>query len=399
MTMVTLEEGVLTILDAVRALGADDLRAYRALGAIGVTRQDEMLLFNYTKRATYAGAWTPVERASRGLMVHWPSVTLAALPFPKFFNLGERPETTLANLPPGACEITEKLDGSLGVLYRAADGLAVATRGSFASDQALWATRHLRAHAARHDLSELPDDLTLLFEIIYPDNRDGPVLRYADREGLFIIGARRFDGSDLAYAELLALGDAFGFPVTPRFAADSLEALTPLIATATGVEGWVARFANGLRVKIKTSDYLRLHRLVSQVTPGRIHELLLNAPETLEERIMDLPDEFQREAQAIADAMLRAVTSDEARLRAIFDGPLAPYVADSAAANVSGDRVAIAAARKAFALAIPGDSRADASLLFALLDGRDLHALLMKRLDLATLFGDRADWFERGDEG
>lgn len=274
----------------------------------------------------------------------------------------------------------------------------MATRGSFASDQALWATQHLRAHATRRDLSALPDDITLLFEIIYPENREGPVLRYADREGLFIIGARRFDGSDLAYDELTTLADACGFPVTPRFAADSLEALTPLIATVTGVEGWVARFANGLRVKLKTQDYLRLHRLVSQVTPGRIHDLLLHAPETLEERIMDVPDEFQREAQTIADTILQAVTVDETRLRAIFEGPLAPCVAASNAANASGDRAAIGAARKAFALVIPGDSRADASSLFALLDGRDLHALLLRRLDLSTLFGDRSDGFERGDE-
>ncbi|HUY75621.1 MAG TPA: hypothetical protein VMV29_02545 [Ktedonobacterales bacterium] len=82
MSTTLLDEGVLTILEAVRALGPD-VRAYRALGAIGVTRQDDLLLFNYTKRATYAGTWNPVERVCRGLMVHWPSATLAALPFPQ----------------------------------------------------------------------------------------------------------------------------------------------------------------------------------------------------------------------------------------------------------------------------------------------------------------------------
>src|SRR5579862_7948872 len=309
--MVTLDEGTLTILEAVRAYGPD-IHAYRALGHIGAVRQDDLLLFNYTKRATYDGTWTPIERACRGLMIHWPSATLVALPFPKFFNLNERPETMLVNLPAGPCEITEKLDGSLGLLFRTPDGPAIATRGAFQSNQARWATRRLRA---QHDLASLPADLTLLFEIVTPDNRDGPILRYADREGLFLIGARRFDGADLAYADLVDLAEAYGFPLTPRFAADTLDALTPLIETATGVEGWVARFANGLRVKIKTTEYLRLHRLVSQVTPGRIHELLLTAPGTLEDHVMDLPDEFQRETLDIAETIQRAVHTQEARVR------------------------------------------------------------------------------------
>ena len=39
-------------------------------------------------------------------------------------------------------EVTDKMDGSLGILYRRPDGVcAIATRGSFASDQALEANK------------------------------------------------------------------------------------------------------------------------------------------------------------------------------------------------------------------------------------------------------------------
>lgn len=161
--------GVLTILDAVRTLGPD-VGAYKALGNIAVAAQDDLLLFNYTPLAVYANTWNDVELVSHGLIVHWPTATLAALPWSKFFNLNERPETQLGALPSGACEITEKLDGSLGILVRTPDGPAITTRGSFASPQARWATTHL---LSRYDVRDLPEDITLLFEIVYPDNLKG----------------------------------------------------------------------------------------------------------------------------------------------------------------------------------------------------------------------------------
>jgi RNA ligase len=151
-----LSEGVTTILDAVSRWGPD-LRAYKALGniAVAVEPQAELLLFNYTARATYENTWNAVEVVSRGLIVHWPSAQLAALPFPKFFNVGQRSETALDALGAhsGPVEVTSKLDGSLGILFRRPDGFAIATRGAFASPQALWAIQHIRAH---YDLSALP---------------------------------------------------------------------------------------------------------------------------------------------------------------------------------------------------------------------------------------------------
>lgn len=368
-----LDEGVLALLAAVREHG-DNIAAYKALGNISTVAAGELLLFSYTDRAVYEGTWNPVERASRGLIVHWPTATLRALPFPKFFNLGERPETQIAALPAGDFEITEKLDGSLGILYRGPDGPAVATRGSFTSDQARWATGHLRQ---RYDLAALPDDVTLLFEIVYPANTEGPILRYGATEALFLIGARRFDGYDLTYAELAALGARFGFPLAPIYAVTSLEALTALATTQTSIEGWVVRFAGGLRVKVKTEDYLRLHRLVVSVTPGRIRDMLLEEPAGIEPFLLRLPDEFQREARAIVVAISGAVEGEEARLRTIFCGPLAALAAEVARTGT--------AARKAYALEVTAHYRADSAYLFALLDGRDIHAALLRSLDLARL--------------
>lgn len=360
------DAGIAVILDAARRFGPD-VAAYRQLGGITARLHPngELLIFNYTPQATYAGLWSPVERISRGLIIHWPTARVVALPFPKFFNLNERPETRVEALPAGPIEVTAKLDGSLGVSYWDGTQFAVATRGSFTGPQALWATARLNA---QHPVAALPRDLTLLCEVIYPANR--VVVNYGATEGLFLIGARRLDGYDLPHAELAEIAGRFAFPLVPLEQVAHLAELLPLVASHTGIEGWVVRYPGGLRVKIKTAEYLRLHRLLTNLTPERVREVLLADTGALASFIMELPDEFQREAQALADAILARVAADEARLRAIFAGPLAPAAQES---------------RKAFALAVTAQYQADAKYLFALLDGKAIRPLLLRALDVTTL--------------
>jgi len=94
-------------------------------------------------------------------------------------------------------EVTNKEDGSLGILYPVpSGGYAVATRGSFASDQALWATAWFRKYA---DYGYFNPKYTYLFEILASWNRI--VLSY-DWEGLVLIGIiDKETGSDVDLPE------------------------------------------------------------------------------------------------------------------------------------------------------------------------------------------------------
>ena len=354
--------GVDEILAAVRAWGYATA-AYKDLGDIAVVRHDDLLLFSYTPRATYARRWNAVERVCRGLIVHVPSATVRALPFAKFFNLGEVLETELAALPAGPVEVTAKMDGSLGILYQAAAGPAIATRGSFAGPQAVWATTHLRA---RYDLGDLPADLTLLFEIIYPANRI--VLNYGSLEALVLLGARRFDGSELAYPELAVLAGRYGFPLVPAVQVGSVTDLLPLVESARGSEGWVARWPTGLRVKIKTAEYLRLHRARYSLTAETVRLALL--AEEWPAFLLALPEEFQPEARLLAAAVEARIATETARLTALF-ATVQTGLAD--------------AARKTFALQVQAHHLADAGYLFELWQGKLLRPLILRRLDLRDL--------------
>ena len=97
---------------------------------------------------------------------------VVAMPWPKFFNLGED-GLTLKELAArteggGHVEVTSKMDGSLGLVFHVEGGWRVCTKGSFTSEQGRWATSWLSEHV---DVSALAVGTTYLVEIIYSDNR------------------------------------------------------------------------------------------------------------------------------------------------------------------------------------------------------------------------------------
>lgn len=144
---------------------------------------EPLIIYNYTASAQYDRVWDDVTRQCRGLVVHSETEEIVARPWPKFFNLGEHPVDLDPNMPVRAFD---KWDGSLGILYPISDemGWAIATRGSFTSWQAIWATHWLQNHV---DRSFFDSHMTHLFEILIKSNRI--VVDY-DWEGLVLLGIR-----------------------------------------------------------------------------------------------------------------------------------------------------------------------------------------------------------------
>lgn len=234
-------------------------------------------IYNYSKSAQYDRYWTPETIMCRGLILD-DAGRVVARPLPKFFNLDELgPEW---QVPPGPFEVTTKLDGSLGISYPTPDGPAIATRGSFVGAQAMHATDLLRSRYA-----SLPWDLehaTYLFEIIYPENRI--VVDYGDMNDLILIAV-----IDTATGADLPLPEWFPNRVARHDAITDLTALAAM--PSDNGEGFVVRFADGTRVKIKFAEYVRLHRLLTGVTPRRIWELLA-AGQDIGDLVKRVPEEF-----------------------------------------------------------------------------------------------------------
>lgn len=245
---------------------------------------------------------------------------------------------------------------SLGILYRRNGEYRISTRGNFHSDQAVWATNFLHAH---YNLDGLPDELTLLFEIIYPENR--VIVDYQGREEIVLIAARnRFTGDYLPFSpDLERLAAKYGFP-TPKVYTfrDIGEILARLKTMDKDEEGFVVEFSDGQRFKFKGDKYLELHRLVFSLSfKNTLQAVATDQAESVRAQI---PDEF------LADFNAWAKEIEETRER------IKREVVDIFTQAPKDTR-------KDFAVWVMSRHKDISSYLFALLDGHDLEPIIYKK--------------------
>lgn len=263
-----------------------------------------LTVWNYTPKAQYEQVWNDVTLNCRGLITMYNRVM--SRPFPKFFNLAEMDET-----PTGAYTVKPKFDGSLGIAYLHPDGHpAISTRGSFTSDQALWATRWLRDRGAERQwvLQRLHEGQTPLFEIIYPENR--VVVDYHGLEALVYL-------TTLDNATAL---DVVSDHRWPGIGAKNLlgEIGGLLSDPIPNAEGYVLTWRDGTRAKLKFDEYVRLHKLLTGVNERTIWQALSSGTPSIEKLVEHVPDEFYHWVHAAVDRLKDAYTQIEMEARDEF---------------------------------------------------------------------------------
>lgn len=249
----------------------------------------ELTIFNYTEAAQFDRVWNEATNKCRGLILKLDGVLnedaeVVARPFDKFHNLNTAyvPETMEENLV-GVPLVTTKLDGSMGVVYLYDDEWRVATRGSFDSDQARWATawyeRHQRIHGAAW-----PADVTPVCEVIYAANRI--VVDY-DYEGLVLLSMIDNEtGRELDRADVEVWANVNGLAIVPKF--DKTLAQVAAENTANE-EGYVLTYPNGVKVKVKFEEYVRLHRILTGLNPKTVWEMLSQGQSEAIEKLLADP--------------------------------------------------------------------------------------------------------------
>lgn len=277
----------------------EHLKKYVAKGIITEQKHpvSELLIYNYTPIVQYGKLWDEVTMACRGLIVK-PNGRVVAQPFMKFFNYGEYKGA----LPAGERIISEKLDGSLGICYPHKGVLSIATRGSFVSEQAKEGDKMLQEYIKANGLEWYDERYTYLFEIIYPANRI--VVDYKGARRLVLLAViNTNDGTELNPADT-------GYKdVATRFDGDTpIEDL--LLNQKPNQEGYVVRFSNGMRLKFKFDEYVRLHRLLTNVSTKTIWEMLKNE-QPIEQILDNVPDEFYEWVREQADKLKADFTDIE----------------------------------------------------------------------------------------
>lgn len=239
----------------------------------------DLYIWNYTEIVQMHGPWDDITNLTRGLITDKDG-NIKGRSFRKFHNYHEG-----KHIPTDKYTIYEKMDGSLGILFWHEDAWILCSRGSFVSDQAMVGKYILDSKYSTFFLNK---NVSYSFEIIYPENRI--VVDYKDKEELIFLAA--FDNESGIEVDEFNSIKMCGFPCAKTFdfsmSPDYLSNLN-----WDNSEGFVIRYDNGERAKIKFQDYLNLHRKVTNLNALHVWEWFKDE-RILEECIEDIPDEFYK---------------------------------------------------------------------------------------------------------
>jgi RNA ligase len=241
----------------------------------------DLTIWNYSPKVQYERLWDDITLQCRGLVTNSKG-EIVARPFKKFFNYEEhKPE----DIPNEDYVVYEKMDGSLGILFNYENEWIMATRGSFTSPQAIKGKEILD----RHDIGAWRKDNTYLFEIIYPENRI--VVDYKGEEKLVVLGAIHTETGDEIPDNSLFWTQDSGFEVVMTYKTwgETYDLLKEEIQKDR--EGYVIKFKNGFRMKIKGEEYKRLHKILTNISNRDIWEYLKDN-KSFDELLERVPDEF-----------------------------------------------------------------------------------------------------------
>lgn len=251
----------------------------------------ELAIINYADIVQIQGIWDHETRTARGLIVNTDTMEVVARPFKKFFNYGQ--EAVDYDLDAPLYHVGNKYDGSLGIVYRRPDGrLAVATRGSFESEQAKHATELIVDGTDVVDPYALAyyidQGFTPLCEIIYPENRI--VVDY---------------GKDDYLADLGIVENATGDYTPPLGSWNQGHTMRQMLGWVDrpNSEGWVLWTDPQTAVKVKQQDYIELHRIVTGLNRKSVWRALSKGEDEFKALLEQLPDELYAWAEGVASEL------------------------------------------------------------------------------------------------
>lgn len=316
----------------------------------------DLRILNYADKCQYEPYWTETTRKTRGLIYNAYSLEVAARPFEKFFNYGQETGVQF-DLDAPIVGAYDKLDGSLGIAYWDGKKFAIATRGSFESDQAKHATEFLH-RPDNEDLLLMVESYhaggyTSLFEIIYPENRI--VVDYGALDTLSFLGHVDMESGEFHPSSELLISN-------PLFETTLRDVLN--FPDRENKEGLIVWIDQHTAVKIKQQDYVELHRIISNCNQKEVWRQL--SAGTYDEFVQKLPDEFYGWADSVSGELNKMFQDIEATANVYFT---------EVKENTSDER-------KEQALYISANVPADyRGMMFSLLDGRDISDGIWKRIE------------------
>lgn len=205
------------------------------------------------------------------------ALEFVSMPMEKFWNIAELTGWNTCPDLNTIVQIEDKLDGSLISTACDSEGnLLLKSKGSFISDQARGATDLINTpeYAKLKDHCQYGASLGFTVNMEFRKPMNGNVL-LVEEPSLRILNVR--DNSNGNYVDVRDWENTADFMVESFDIPADLPSWVETVYHMTGIEGFIVVFENGQRAKLKCSQYVALHHVLSNLnSPKQLYMLILN---------------------------------------------------------------------------------------------------------------------------
>ena len=226
--------------------------------SLSIKRKDTRILFKYSQIDSDFSL--EIVREARGLILEDKTWNVVCYPFKKFFNYGE---SYADEINWETAKVTSKEDGSLIKVYFYNGEWRVGTNSTIDAEDAVLNSPYYRnfrelfdvaANNCKFDFDRLDPNYTYLMELC---SRHNTIVVPYNEPKLFHIGTR----NNITYEEVEV---DIGIEKPKQYMLSSLDDCIAMAATFDFTkEGFVVVDKNYHRVKVKSEDYVRVHRLAN----------------------------------------------------------------------------------------------------------------------------------------
>jgi len=218
-------------------------------------------------------------REARGLIFDSVTGRVIARRFHKFFNLGEREDVMEIDLSKPHV-IMDKLDGSMITPVPMQDGSIRWGTKMGVTDVAMQAEVFVAKNSNYVEFAAkcIEREITPIFEWV---SRQQRIVVDYEQDNLVLLAIRdNYTGEYFSRLELECLSGAWNIPLVGVYNDNwrkDQASLIEFVRGMTGIEGFIIQFEDGHMVKLKTDEYVSLHRAKSLLDNERdVVGLILN---------------------------------------------------------------------------------------------------------------------------
>lgn len=247
----------------------------------------------YDEQGNY-NLYAALRRECRGIIFCSHTGMILSRPFGKFFNYGEKTETLPENIniKDDNHTILNKCDGSMIRFFNLNNELISSTKAGITDTSEICdkfiENKPEYKHHAKYWLNR---GFTAIYELCTKQNRI--VLSYPEDTMILTAIRNMKTGEYISYDAMVESASDFNIPVVDSFnPINDITSFSDNVRDEQGIEGYVIRFHDGHMLKIKTDEYVAIHKAKESILWDRnIVELII------ENKLDDIKAHLTRDEQ------------------------------------------------------------------------------------------------------